>query len=390
MTAEPLWRNRSDSTAAAPRTVRGPSFDALYREHHPRLYRFCLGMTRKHAVAEDIAQETLLRAFLHRDDLDPDRSPWPWLKKVATRLVYDHSRSQRTVAEASAAEGAVADGAGVYADRELVRQMLGALPDRQRAAVTLRYLDDWKSAEIAAVLGLPRPAVEQLLLRARRSLKTEYRRLSGDRLRLLLWPLLGWSMRLRQRVARGMEIAADGGLPTFAATAESVSALVVAGALTVGAGLAGAPDNRALSTSGLADMRRVDTVTASAEAPGGAWAPRPLPVRHAAARVPSRPMASSSRSATGGGAGSTGRHVDLSTGGPAVGQQPITPEARTSVERDADDDELRASNDLFVDRGEHSPGNKSRATLKCDSGSKVARATCDGYDAVMDALQDEP
>ena len=91
MTAEPLWEA-------------GPSFEALYREHHRRLYRFCLGMTRSHAVAEDIAQETLLRAFLHAADLDPHRSPWPWLKKVATRLVYDHTRSQRTVAAVGSAE----------------------------------------------------------------------------------------------------------------------------------------------------------------------------------------------------------------------------------------------------------------------------------------------
>lgn len=389
MTAEPLWHTRSAETPAAQRSAPATSFEALYREHHARLYRFCLGMTRTHAVAEDIAQEALLRAFLHRDDLDPHRSPWPWLKKVATRLVYDHSRSQRTVADCTTTDGVVPDGAGVYADRELVRQMLGTLPERQRAAVTLRYLDDWKSAEIAAVLGLPRPAVEQLLLRARRSLKTEYRRLSGDRLRLALWPLLAWSLRMRQRVARGVELAADARLPSLATSAETMSALLVAGALSVGAGFGGADHRTTTNDAGYADMRRADAIATT-----GQWASRaqggvPLTARTGAAGSgreapsPARPAVATSRSGA-------DRRVDVAPSGASVTDQHVRPAASASVVRDGNRDELRISSDLVVESGDHAPTiGRPTVVVPC-KGGMLAKATCGAYDAAEKAAPDAP
>ena len=376
MTPDPLWNA-------------APSFEALYREHHGRLYRFCLGMTREPAVAEDITQEALLRAYLHRGALDPERSPWPWLRKVATRLVYDHARAQRRTADVTSAEGVVADEAGVYADRELVRQMLGALPQRQRAAVTLRYLEDWKSAEIADVLNLPRPAVEQLLLRARRSLRSEYRRLSGDRLRLLLWPLAAWGLRSRQRFVRGAGVVGERGLPSLAATAESMAALVVAGALTVGAGLGADGGHAVMRASGDAGARRIDAIAAGPSSANGAAVVHAATGTGAAATPPRRApsMSRSSRPAAGSPAE---RHVDVSASAPAITREHVRQETRTTVERDKDEDQLRASSELFVGAADEATGGWSNTIVHCDSGSKVARATCDAYDTGAEATPDAP
>lgn len=378
MTAEPLWPPPAQGTETADERALAPSFETLYREHHARLYRFCLGMTRTHAVAEDIAQEALLRAFLHWDDLDPARSPWPWLKKVATRLVYDHSRPQRAVPQRDPAEaGVVRDIAATYVERDFVRQMLGSLTERQRAAVSLRYLDDWKSAEIAAVLDLPRPAVEQLLLRARRSLKTEYRRLSGDRLRLVLWPLLAWAQRVRQRTARGIELVGDRALPSLAATAESMSALMVAGALTVGGAVATQPSITTVEASGQRD--RLTTL-----------APRPPKTFRAAADgrreapsgdEPSAPARPDEREGSRGPAPAQDRVV-LNTDGGALDQGERPPLARASTRRD--DKSAHTRGKITAPTG---AGSGFEVYIPCKN-SAFMEATCTVHDATVEAIPD--
>ena len=392
MTAEPLWHVGGPATSTAADGGASPSFDALYREHYARLHRFVMGMTRHDPVAEDIAQETLLRAFLHWDDLDPSRPAWPWLKKVATRLVFDHSRAQRSAVPDAGEAQIIPDTAAVYADRQLVGQMLDALPERQRTAITLRYLDDWKSAEIAAVLGLPRPAVEQLLLRARRSLKIEYRRLSGDRLRLLLWPLLGWSFRLRQRFARGVELVGDRSLSSLAATAESVSALVVAGALTVGAGLAGGEGRVATTVAGYADMRRVDAV-AAATAGDGVLLSGDMGSAHrtrAPAATRSRLTASTIPSGGTGSSPTAERHVDVRTSGPEVTERHLRPRAEATIVRNKKDDRLRISSDMVIETDEHAPTiGRPTVWVPCRNGM-VMRATCDSYDTAAEASPGSP
>lgn len=208
MAAEPLgvWGAESgmEGHLRALPTPQNPDFEDLYREHFDRLRRFCLGMTGRESVAEDIAQETLLRAYIRMEKLDLNRPMWPWLKQVATRLVYDHTRGEREVCseDSELAVDTCADVADQLAERDLVARVLSRLPARQRAAVTLRYLEDWKAGELAELFNLPRPAVEQLLLRARRSLGAEYRRLGADRIRIALWPLLALLGRIRDRAVR--------------------------------------------------------------------------------------------------------------------------------------------------------------------------------------------
>ena len=341
-------------------------------------------MTRRDAVAEDIAQETLLRAFLHFDELDPNRSAWPWLKKVATRLVYDHARNQRDVCSDPSNDGVVPDTAGVYADRDFVRQMLGALPDRQRTAVTLRYIDDWKSAEIATVLNLPRPAVEQLLMRARRSLHTEYRRLSGDRLRLALWPLLGWSMRLRHRLARGAEAFGDAAwLPSMGAAADSLSALVIAGALTVGATFAANPPATTMAAGAYdADVRRVASGVATSSGNGATT----LPKRRTASVAPA-PRTVEPRAASAQAAEEPREDVGFSAASPLPRGSNAEPLAHTSLRRDHKT--VKSDSRVLIDVDGHQPQGGFEVEVICDAGT-VAGTTCQAYDAAVTGAPETP
>lgn len=228
------------------------AFDAVYREHFDRLRRFVFGMTGQAALAEDIAQETLMRVYVRRDTFDFNRPLWPWLKTVATRLVFDDSRSHRRESlEADPAEEAAGDAFDVTVERELLKDAMRSLPVRQRVAVTLRYLEDWKAAEVADALGLTRMAAEQLLLRARRRLSTEYLALGGEKapaLRIALWPLLALVGGLRGRVARFRQFMSGGGAAQLPMSVDAVTQMVAAAAvsgvlLTGGVALAApAPD----------------------------------------------------------------------------------------------------------------------------------------------------
>lgn len=156
------------------------AFDVLYRRYFPRLVAMCKRRVRDTALAEDIAQETLLRALLHLDRIDRSRPPWPWLKTIATNLIVDHARKHARLVSCEDHEDHPSEAPSSVEDTDLLRRAIGCLPGRQRAAVALRYINDWDTHEAAHFLGVSRPAYEQLLFRARRKLRDEYRRLAGE------------------------------------------------------------------------------------------------------------------------------------------------------------------------------------------------------------------
>jgi RNA polymerase sigma-70 factor (ECF subfamily) len=167
-----------------------------------RVYNLALRFTGDRAEAEDIAQESFLRAFtaLPRSRVElPFR---PWLLQIAVNLCRDWARRKRPVpfsdlaaagddpADADAAVGAaaVAGGdAGVEgrADSEpspaeaaetseqmaALRQAVMALPPAFRIIVTLRYNEDLSYEEIGQLLNMPPATVGTSLLRARRRLR---------------------------------------------------------------------------------------------------------------------------------------------------------------------------------------------------------------------------
>ncbi|MDQ4125371.1 MAG: RNA polymerase sigma factor, partial [Actinomycetota bacterium] len=156
------------------------AFGQLYRRFHPRLVRLVVRMTGDRELAEDVAQEALVRAFAKLDTFDRSRPLWPWLKVIASNLAVDAGRKRSREVEWDpgdvAAVPAIEDPS--CEDGMLLAQALSNLPDRQRVAVSLRYLEDWESAEAASFLGLSIPAFEQLLFRARKRLRLEYSRIA--------------------------------------------------------------------------------------------------------------------------------------------------------------------------------------------------------------------
>lgn len=160
----------------------------LIHRHGPGLRRFLSGVLLSPHEAEDMAQETFLRAWAAAARYDPAKAaPSTWLYRIALRLAIDRNRRigfRRFLGLEAAPEpedespGAETDLAGRQA-LAVTRRALESLPDRQRRALLLRAVGGLTNAEIAAVLDISAGAVEQLLVRARAALRS----LTGEILR---------------------------------------------------------------------------------------------------------------------------------------------------------------------------------------------------------------
>lgn len=141
----------------------------LFDDHFDVVYRFCLSRTADPALAEDVAAQTFYEAArrLASDPTDPiDRR---WLFVVAKRRMVDGWRRQerqRRLVRRIRSVGT--ESPGPIAQDDGVVRALASLPDRQRRAIVLRYVDELPVDEVADALGVTYQAAESLLARGRR------------------------------------------------------------------------------------------------------------------------------------------------------------------------------------------------------------------------------
>ena len=149
----------------------------LSARHLGRVLSLAARMLGDSAEAEDVAQETLLRAWRIAPKWDPEGAKFStWLHRVALNLCYDRLRKRKNAPldEAPEVEDETPSvSARMVADQEAsaLRAAIETLPERQRAAILLRHFDERSNPEIAAKLGVSVEAVESLLARGRRRLK---------------------------------------------------------------------------------------------------------------------------------------------------------------------------------------------------------------------------
>jgi len=150
----------------------------LLDRHLPGLTALARRMLRDEAEAEDVAQEAFLR--LWRSGASLEVGPGgvrPWLRRVVSNLCIDRLRAnvRETVVEEVPEQAEEASQLHHLEEKELgarVDMALKRLPDRQRLALTLFHYEGLSQSEVAATMGISDEAVESLLARARRTLKT--------------------------------------------------------------------------------------------------------------------------------------------------------------------------------------------------------------------------
>jgi RNA polymerase sigma-70 factor (ECF subfamily) len=166
---------------ATVKAVGGPeatTVKVLYDEHAAALWRYALRLTGDRARAQDVVQETLLRAWQHPEFAnDSERSPRAWLFAVARNMIIDERRSARfryevrTLDGVGALEGAGPDEMNGALDRLLIGDALARLTPEHREVIRRSYFDGWTTAQIAADLRIPDGTVKSRLHYALRALR---------------------------------------------------------------------------------------------------------------------------------------------------------------------------------------------------------------------------
>jgi RNA polymerase sigma factor (sigma-70 family) len=136
-----------------------PPFQLLLDAHGADLHRFCLAQAGPHH-GPDVFQEAVISALRAYPDLRHDRSLRGWLFTIAHHKVLDHHRAaaRRPVLAGALPESGADDELALDDD---VWDAVARLPDKQRGAVTLRYLGDLPYAEIGVALGCSEAAARQ-------------------------------------------------------------------------------------------------------------------------------------------------------------------------------------------------------------------------------------
>ncbi len=145
-------------------------FEALVNALGADLYRFAYWLCRDRARAEDLVQETFLRAWRSLDNLREEKSAKSWLITILRR---EHARGyerytpewQETELDEIAADGAP------HMEVLQMRRELAALPEEYREPLLLQVLGGYNCDEIAAMLNLSKSAVMTRLFRARQKMQ---------------------------------------------------------------------------------------------------------------------------------------------------------------------------------------------------------------------------
>lgn len=148
-------------------------FARFCRAEHPRLVGALTLLTGDRMVAEELAQETLVRVSARWGRVRQLESPGGWAHRVAINLA--RSRWRRRLAERRAhvrrGPDPVVTEDPDAAEAETVRAAVAALPERQRTAIVLRYFLDLSAAEAAERMGTSDTAVRALTSRAASTLR---------------------------------------------------------------------------------------------------------------------------------------------------------------------------------------------------------------------------
>lgn len=139
----------------------------------PPLHRFCVHLTGDEHLGEDLAQDTMLRAWKHRSRLRDEGGATPWLFRIARNAWLDDRRRARIRRRSASRVAREPDNARpgpaeVGDDVRLVLEALAELPGRQREVLFLSAMEDLSHEQIATVLDISTGAVKASLSLARK------------------------------------------------------------------------------------------------------------------------------------------------------------------------------------------------------------------------------
>ena len=165
--------------------------EAIMRRHNRLLFRIARAILANDAEAEDVVQETHMKALRALKNLKDPRHLRAWLARIATNTATSHLRAQRPTASldkvadqavASQQSATIIHLTGAPADtpetdhirrqaRDLIEQAIDQLPDHYRTVFVLRAIEELSVKETANHLGIPGVTVKTRFHRAKRLLR---------------------------------------------------------------------------------------------------------------------------------------------------------------------------------------------------------------------------
>jgi len=174
-----------------------PAFEALFRRYHGQIVAYVRGIVSDHGGADDIVQDVFISAYRKLLSSDREIAFRPWVYEIAKNACIDQLRRARRASEVSIHserftdrdEGRLAAAAlSTHAEvsrrerLESLKMAFNELPPRQHDVLVMRELEGLSYDKIGSRVGLSRSAVESMLFRARKRLKTEFDDIStGER-----------------------------------------------------------------------------------------------------------------------------------------------------------------------------------------------------------------
>ncbi len=171
---------------ALARTAREDAIELLYRAYRGKIYSLLLRLTGDADTADDLTQDTFVKAYRALDGLTAEHRLLPWLYRIANNAVIDAARRRKRVSWLSlpsladrAEEPHSPDSHGSVAEREHIDRAFRDIPVENAMALLLHAIEGYSYREIAEIQGCSLTAVRSRIARARAAFKDAYATSSG-------------------------------------------------------------------------------------------------------------------------------------------------------------------------------------------------------------------
>jgi RNA polymerase sigma-70 factor (ECF subfamily) len=184
MKTESARESRPDESALIGKAKKGDkeAFSQLVRLHQKRIYYLVYRFCKDHDTADELAQETFVKAYMALDSFREEFRFSSWISTIATNLALNHLRRQKRqvstedypIEEIIADPNPGADPARRLADKEIMAKLddeVDRLPPEFKAVFVLRIHEELSYEDIARKLGIEIGTVMSRLYRARARLK---------------------------------------------------------------------------------------------------------------------------------------------------------------------------------------------------------------------------
>lgn len=159
------------------------AFEALVLKYQRKIYFLCYRIINDHDSADDLAQETFVKAYFMLNSFHDGKPFYPWLRKIAINLTLNHMRRKRrevmlsnhNLKRSGISNPFIEEKNSLYYENSIkkrIEEEILSLPLDQKAVFVLRYYEELSYEEISKVLKIPIGTVMSRLNRAREKLKS--------------------------------------------------------------------------------------------------------------------------------------------------------------------------------------------------------------------------